>query len=32
MTDKEFRKAKVVIGVIGYGIAALMFLKALGVL
>jgi len=32
MTDREFIKAKVVIGIIGYGIAAFMFLKAFGVL
>ena len=32
MTDSEFVKAKIVIGIIGYGIAAFMFLKALGVI
>jgi len=32
LTDREFGKAKIVIGVIGYGIAAFMFLKAFGVI
>ena len=32
ITDREFRKVKIVIGIVGYGIAAFMFLKALGVI